>query len=168
MFSALVVATLLGANASAPPSPSRNAFCFNVGAASAVGFLGLTYARDLGSVLQLELGVGAGATGAQISLMPKLILAGSSASDRVLFGAGVSVGIPGAKLYPAGTYVLMPWINVDLLGYEHRATSGFDFLIAGGITTALRHATVRFCDECATMDLHGTHPQLRIAFGDHF
>lgn len=70
MSSAILVCAL--AALSAGEASPRSAVALNVGVASAVGEVGVTYAFRVLTVLELELGVGWGYSGAQASFMPKL------------------------------------------------------------------------------------------------
>lgn len=102
----------------------------DVGAFSAVGEAGLTYSAAYLPEFRVELGLGTGFTGYQLSAMPKLAL--GSLSDHYLGGAGVSVSLP-----RNGEYERVVWLNVDALGYEHRFTSGWSLQFSLGVTIAL-------------------------------
>jgi hypothetical protein len=105
----------------------------DVGAFSAVGELGLTYSAEH-DVGRIELGLGAGLTGYQLSAMPKLSL--GSPSHRYLGGAGVSVSLP-----TDGRFGRVVWLNVDALGYEYRVPSSWSLQVSLGFTYALTAAS---------------------------
>jgi hypothetical protein len=158
----------------APPAmpPFTQAVRLDLGLASAIGFLGVTYSLSPVRAFIAELGVGAGYSGLQLSVMPKLVLGASA--HRFVVGAGASVGIPGLTIVtnngPFGgnqhEHVIAPWINAEL-GYDYRSTTGSTFLVAGGVTVGLGHGCVVSLDSCA--ELHGlVLPQLRVGFGRWF
>ena len=126
------IALLLLVALGAAPEPNPNAIAINLGLGSAVGYVGLTYARTVVPRLELEAGVGYGYTGTQLSLMPKLAL--GRGSEHFVLGVGPSFGTPGTIV--DGVRRAVPWINVDA-GYEHRGADGFFFLFAMGTATCL-------------------------------
>jgi hypothetical protein len=158
----------------APPaaSPFTQAARIDLGLASAIGFLGVTYSLSPVRAFIAELGVGAGYSGLQLSVMPKLVIGASA--HRFVVGAGPSVGIPGLTIVtnngPFGgnqrERVIAPWINAEI-GYDYRSRTGSTFLVAGGVTVGLGHGCVVTLDSCA--ELYGlVLPQLRVGFGRWF
>jgi hypothetical protein len=146
-------------------APFSSSLVFNVGFASAVGELGVAFEHDLAENFAIEAGGGFGWTGAQLSLMPKLVF--GSEHDRFITGAGLSVAVPAAKLED-GTHEVVVWLNVDLGGYEHRAEGGFVFTISAGFTTSLSSGITAAIDEnnAGSVNLSGyTLPQVRLGFG---
>ena len=111
---------------------ARTAVGVDLGIASAVGFGGVTLARQLASHWRLEAGVGLGVTGVQLSLMPKMVFGG--ARDHYVGGAGISVTVLSDSQYVSG-YPL--WLNVDAIGYEHQFDSGLALSWALGFTGGL-------------------------------
>ena len=169
---------LFAALASAPqaieepsPRPFRHAIRGDMGLFSALGFSGASYSIEpAGKPVMLELGMGIGYSGAQLSVMPKLVL--GSRAHRFTTGVGVSVGIPGLKVVggPPGTVLgrrLTPWLNADIAGYDYRSDSGFTLAAAAGLTLPLMNGCVEGIDSC--VNLHGlVLPQFRVGFGRWF
>jgi hypothetical protein len=114
------------------PAPRSNTIRLDVGVASAIGDLGITFTRTLGGVVQIEAGVGTGFSGTQLSLMPKIAL--GSQDVQFVAGAGLSVAIPTNPLHSTGHPL---WLNVDAVGLELISPHGFTFLAAAGITLGL-------------------------------
>ena len=171
--SGLMLCAMLAAAPEGASTLGPNAFHANVGLASAVGVVGITYERDLAPVLQLELGLGFGFTGAQFSLMPKLLFGDPRA--RWVTGLGLSVSVPGAERYTDSTtpatrpHVVTPWLNIDAIGFEKTTDHGTDFLIAAGVAVCLAHGQYKVFDDGSPGELFGlTVPQLRVAFGPRF
>jgi hypothetical protein len=106
----------------------NNAFLVNFGAGSAVGEMGLTWLWSGVPHLEIESGAGFGVTGWQLSLMPKAFF--GTSHDRFVVGAGVSATLGASSGLPI-------WLNVDLLGIEHRARNGFVFTAAAGFAKGL-------------------------------
>lgn len=118
-----------------------------LGLASPVGMAGISVWRDVAPAFRLEGGVGAGLSGLQLSALGRFLLGGPN--HRFVPGIGVSLGVPvGATLVPWGGYraesgrvdVVIPWLNVDALGYEYESNGGWTFLAAAGATTSLQNA----------------------------
>lgn len=122
---AFTMVCLLGA----PRARADQRVGFDVGAFSAVGEAGVTYTGEY-DVGRIELGVGAGLTGYQLSAMPKL--RAGSPSDHYLGGIGLSLSLPTNHQFERAV-----WLNVDALGYEHRSPDGWSFHVALGLTSAL-------------------------------
>ncbi|HEY3358637.1 MAG TPA: hypothetical protein VGQ83_35645 [Polyangia bacterium] len=174
----VVIVTLLGLGAAreaaAQPLPEPELAArhhdvrVNFGAFSAVGFAGFTYAYSPAPRIQLELGVGYGLTGVQVSAMPKL----SFGTDAHRFVVGL--GVAGAS--DRGAYE-STWLNVEA-GYELRSRAGFSFLVAGGLTAGLGGRVRPIClIECRDEPAAATagdpargwvFPQVRVAVGQWF
>jgi hypothetical protein len=107
------------------------------GVASALGFGGIAFVYSPLRSVELEAGTGVGITGVQLSFMPKLAI--GSVHNRFVTGVGLAYATETA--YPTGTHPI--WLNADLLGFEHRGSSGFTFLATAGYTISLQG---RFCD----------------------
>jgi hypothetical protein len=114
------------------PPPRPNTLRLDVGVASAVGTLGIAFARTFGGLLQMEAGVGTGYSGTQLSLMPKIVL--GSRDVYFVTGAGLSVASPTNPLHATGHLV---WLNVDAVGLELISRHGFTFQGSAGITKGL-------------------------------
>jgi hypothetical protein len=164
--------------ATAPAVPTESAgtiaqeLRLDLGIASAVGFAGVTYSLAPTTGFLAELGVGVGASGLQLSVMPKLVIGASA--HRFIIGAGPSVGIPGVTIVtnngPFGSneneHVVTPWLNAEI-GYDYRSRTGAAFLVAGGITVGLAHGCAVSIDSCT--ELYGLIlPQIRVGFGHWF
>ena len=152
------------------PSPRLNTLRLDLGVASAVGFLGLTFTRTFGDFFQMEAGVGTGYSGTQLSLMSKIVLG----SRDVFFvsGAGFSVAVPTDPLHATGNPV---WLNVDAVGLELISTHGFTFEASAGITKGIGGGNIctNWIDGCepgeklpSSETVWG--PQLRVGWGYSF
>ncbi len=135
----LVSLSLLPAIAAAadPPLPTvqtsaRTAVGVDLGIASAVGFAGVTLARQLGGHLRLEAGAGFGLSGLQLSVMPKVVL--GEGRDHFVSGAGASVAFLVDSQYVSGHPI---WLNVDAVGYEHHFDNGIALSSSLGVTGGL-------------------------------
>jgi len=181
----LLVSAAGGARAEAeadcrPPTPTPRSsptarptgIGFNLGIASAVGVAGLTVTRAFFDCLRVELGGGAGWSGWQLSLMPKVGVDLSSAGVHYLvFGAGVALTLPG---YAASTFMAdghPVWLNAEI-GYEARAENGFAFAIAAGVTRGLGggRICVADCGDPSNLEevSHFIGPQFRLQFAYWF
>jgi len=109
------LAALLSLVAHAEGESSRpNEARLDIGLFAPEGLVGVSYARDLVPHLQVEVGVGLGLSGFQLSAMPKLYI---GSENRLYTGAGVSLGVfPGQDTDA--------WFNWDIAGYEHRFANG--------------------------------------------
>jgi hypothetical protein len=117
--------------ATPPPEPSV-AVGIEVGLGSAVGLAGVTLTRAVGQFFRVEVGVGYGLSGYQLSLMPKIAL--GARHDHFVAGAGVSVAFPTDPARASGNPV---WLNIDALGYAHRFDTGIAVSVAVGLTGGL-------------------------------
>jgi hypothetical protein len=144
-----------------------------VGLAAANGLIGATAWRELLPVLRIEGGAGVGLSGLQISAGTALVL--GSEHDRFVPGAGVSLGIPVSsesvfRDRHGGSPVVMPWLDADLVGYEHRTPQGWTVLVTAGMTTPLRHAHWDLSGDFGAnvVPLRSWFPQGRFAVGKSF
>lgn len=101
------------------PSEPHTGIGLNLGLGSAVGVAGVTVTGAFGRFARLELGAGAGYSGYQLSVMPKIAL--GEPHDHFVAGVGVSVAFPDDFRVASGHPI---WLNIDALGYEHRFDSG--------------------------------------------
>jgi hypothetical protein len=152
------------------PAPRPNTICLDLGVASAVGELGITFARTFGDLIQIEAGVGIGDSGTHLSLMPKIVL-GNRALQFVA-GVGLSVAIPRNPLIATGHPT---WLNVDAAGLQLISSQGVTFLAAVGITEGLGGGNycTNFFDGCEPGEKFSSvagvwGPQFRIAWGYSF
>jgi hypothetical protein len=152
------------------PAPRPNTISLDLGVGSAVGELGITFARTFGDLIQIEAGVGIGDSGTQLSLMPKLVL-GNRAMHFVA-GVGLSVAIPGNPVIATGHPI---WLNVDAAGLQIISSQGITFLGAVGITEGLGGGGYcsNFVDGCQPGEKLSSvagvwGPQFRIAWGYSF
>jgi hypothetical protein len=104
----------------------------DMGVASAVGAIGVTFTHAFGETFRIETGLGAGFSGTQLSLMPKLVL--GAPRDHFVTGVGIGYTIAPEQTKTAGNPV---WLNVDALGYEHLFQGGFALAFAVGFTRGL-------------------------------
>ena len=148
----------------------RNRLQFDLGFASEVGEGGFTYAFRPVQPFELELGVGYGFTGVQLSAMPRLLFGNRENAFTVGVGFSVSPSVrtvgydPGTGNYDAHTAV--PWFNAEL-GYLFESDSGFALLVAGGATVSLGDAEIPGFDD--GIQLSGmVLPTFRIGFGYAF
>lgn len=131
---ALVLADAAGPPRVPEPKPAElpaSALAFNVGVASAVGELGVTYMLMPRAPLELEIGMGWGYSGMQLSGMAKLSF--GARSHRVTTGIGIASTISPSQV----TRDNPTWLNVDILGYEFRSDGRFFFALAVGLFEGL-------------------------------
>ena len=116
------------------------AISIDLGFASAVGYAGIAYSMTPLEQLRLELGAGWGATGAQLSLMPKWIF-NRDHNVQLLLGVGPSLGLEPLNRHDANSELhrtgVSTWLNAEL-GLEHRFTDTHVMLtFAAGIAVGL-------------------------------
>jgi hypothetical protein len=111
-----------------PGGPFRYGVFGNVGAFSAVGFLGVSSEFAVRDTFDIEAGVGYGLSGLQLSLMPKRRFGGKA--HALVLGLGPAAGI---NVEDGGVSL---WLNGDV-GYEYRARKGFSVGIMVGGTVGL-------------------------------
>lgn len=143
----------------------------DLGVASAVGEIGASYTYAPVPEVELEVGAGLGASGYQLSAMPKLSL--GSATYRLVLGAGLSTSLDSGN-NPSRSYVGY-WLNVEA-GYEYRSPAGYSVLVAVGVTRGIGGSRRAYCgadcgSEPAIWDRQVAgemYPQGRIAVGRWF
>jgi hypothetical protein len=143
----------------------------NVGVASPVGEIGLSYTHAPIPLVELEIGAGLGFSGFQFAVTPKLSFGGSR--HRVLVGLGPSLSVDTSGT-SRGDHVGY-WVNGEV-GYERRTQTGFSMLVAAGFTYGLggnlgEACTVDCGNDARIWDapIAGRlYPQARIAFGRWF
>ncbi|MBA3458520.1 MAG: hypothetical protein H0T46_01055 [Deltaproteobacteria bacterium] len=148
-----------------------------LGLFSPVGALGLVYSRPIHQRVAVELGAGFGFSGLQLSAMAKL----RRGKGRTKFtpGIGLSVGMPvfGSAIHtghPAGddemrgSDVISAWLDVDLLGVEHRTRSGLVLSASGGVTVALTEGHWDAADLGNDINPFDVLPQFRLGIGKAF
>jgi len=156
------------------PSPSMRV---ELGLFSPVGALGVVYSRPVHRLAAVEIGAGIGFSGLQLSAMAKL----RRGEGRTKFtpGIGVSVGLPvlGTSIHEGhptgddemrGADVTSAWLDVDVLGVEHRTTSGFVFSASGGVTVALTKGHWDAADLGDDIEPFNVLPQFRLGVGKAF
>ncbi len=111
------------------PAVARHHLSLQTGLGSTIGYLGAAWAYALHDNLRIETGLGLGATGLQLSIMPMVAI--GSGRTRFVSGAGLSAGlfVHGCQ-GQAGCY----WFNLGALGCEHVFESGRSVLLSAGIT----------------------------------
>ncbi len=116
----------------------------DVGFASALGFGGLAFSGAPSRWFLVEAGVGYGFTGLQLSLMPKVTL--GSLQDRFVAGVGIALALSNGHSLPsflepdgstASSTATVWWLNLDLVGYQHRFRNGVAVLAAAGMYLGL-------------------------------
>ena len=126
---------------SSPPEASpKNAVAFNLGLASAIGAIGLTYMLTPLPPIELEVGLGQGYSGTQLSFMGKLSF--GSRRHRMTTGVGIASTVA-SSAYARDNPL---WLNVDVLGYEFRSDGGFFFAFAAGMFKGLGGGAVCIVD----------------------
>ena len=166
LIALLAIAALQGETQ--PPDASgspRQRLAAQVGLASVVGFLGATWTPNPRDLLRLELGLGLGASGVQLSFLPQLAL--GAGPTRFVAGAGLSAGLLSRDCKRAPTFYGSPpclWANLDL-GVEHTDASGFVFFASAGITVPLQRVSLGGGKALGALDAYFVVPQLRLGFG---
>ena len=112
-------------------APPKNAVALNVGVASAIGEIGLTYMLTPLPPIELEVGLGQGYSGTQLSFMWKLSF--GSRNHRATTGVGIASTVAGSQVTRDNPL----WLNVDVIGYEFRSDGAFFFSLAAGLFKGL-------------------------------
>ena len=154
------------------PVPARpTGIALNGGIASAVGLGGLTVTREVGRCVRIELGVGYGFTGWQLSVMPQLTGDHGRGVHFFVMGVGLSISFPDQPYEVTGNPV---WLNLDLIGYERRFASGLSLGFVLGATIGLGGGRLcasieAGCGEEQFHDVRGVwSPQTRLKIGYWF
>ena len=144
-----------------------------LGFGASTGMLGAVVWRDLAPAIRAEGGAGMGLSGLQLSALLKLVAGGES--HRFVAGAGVSLGLPinGASIFKAsheGTSIAMPWLNLNLLGYEYMSAQGWTVSLELGATTPLRGGHWDITDDFGgnVRPLKSWYPGGHVGFGKSF
>jgi len=144
-----------------------------LGLGTSNGMLGAVVWRDLAPALRVEGGSGMGLSGLQLSALLKLVAGGES--HRFVAGAGVSLGIPinGSSIFKDrhdGPEIVMPWLNVDPLGYEYMSADGWTVSLELGATTPLRRGHWDLVDDFGgdVRPLKTWYPGGHVGFGKAF
>lgn len=169
-----------GSTTGAEPATSSPALRVDAGLFSPIGSLGLVYSRPVHPVAAVELGAGIGFSGVQLSAMAKL----RAGSERTRFtpGIGVSFGLPllgasavhedhpmgGVDDEMRGPSVTMAWLDVDVLGVEHRTRAGVVLSASAGLTVALTEGHWDAIDLGDNIQPFTPLPQLRLGVGKAF
>jgi hypothetical protein len=156
----------------AKPEALRAGIRAEGGWASPVGWGGASIWYDLTPAFRSEVGIGLGFSGLQISILGRGLF--GSPTHRFVPGLGFSLGVPIGNTYLSdhGSFgesspVIVPWLNVDALGYEYQSDDGWTALIAIGGTTPLQERS--FSRESGPLrPLVAWFPQGHIAFGKAF
>jgi hypothetical protein len=143
---------------------SRNEVRVDSGFFGAGGFGGVSGARVFPSQgFMLEAGLGFGLSGVQASVMPRLMF--GSEADRFMIGGGLSVGLPLYRSYVKG---LPTWLDLELVGYQHRFRGGLTMFAAAGFMVGLGGG--RYCSDCSAGDSEtgSVFPDARLGLGYSF
>lgn len=142
---------------------------FDLGVGSPIGIVGVAALWNAAQAFELELGLGFGGSGFQLSLLPKLAL---GRQHRFTIGAGPSLGLgewyvnDNNGVQHHGTAL---WLNAEL-GYELRTLNGWTIFLGLGFTYLLGTSSPEQRDGF----LAGTRytglilPMARIGFGYFF
>ena len=149
----------------------------DVGLFSPVGALGVVYSRPVHRLAAIELGAGAGFSGLQLSGMAKLQL--GDGRTKFTPGIGLSVGLPvlGSMVHEGhpnddeemlGAPVTMAWLDIDLVGVQHRTRSGMILSASGGLAVALTKGHWDAAGLGSDIKPLDVLPQLRVGVGKAF
>jgi hypothetical protein len=142
--------------APAPAPAPRNKLALVAGLGSPWGALGAAYQRALGESVALETGVGYGLTGAQVALLPKLLV--GSGKGRFYIQAG-----PSMTIRPSGYGV---WAAGEIGG---EFSLGRWVLSVGGGAGVLVEGSLPICFfDCNTLQPGHWLPETRLSFGRAF
>jgi hypothetical protein len=151
---------------------SRHRVGVELGAASAIGALGLVYQFAATHVVRVEGGVGVGFSGVQLSLMPKLVAGRGTCGFVAGFGAslavGGTVGDSESASSPQPEPGAIPWLNLDVPGLECHNDAGFSFEATLGVTMALKTFRYEIADTGAVLHAGSLLPQGRLGLGYWF
>jgi hypothetical protein len=140
----------------------------DLGAASAVGVVGVGYQFAPVPWLRLEGAVGWGPTGTQLSFMPK-IAPNTGRFCTFTAGAGAALALGGVQAKDGPGHEPrpdpLPWLNVDVSGIECRTSSGFSWGGALGVTVPLKDFHWDLADTGETMTAGTIIPQTRAGIG---
>src|SRR5262245_9711854 len=149
----------------APPPVAHHRLGVDLGLASAVGVAGVGYQFAPVRWARLEGGVGWGATGTQLSFMPKIALGSGACAFVAGVGASLAVGAHQAEPGHGPNPDVIPWLNLDVPGVECRTRSGFSFQATLGLTMALADFHWDAVELGSTVHAGDVLPQGRIGAG---
>lgn len=150
---------------------ARHRLGLDVGVGSAIGGVGLVYEYAPTRIVRLEGGLGLGLSGAQLSIMPKLVAGGGTCGFVAGLGPSVGLGGPVGESEssptspPRSEPSVIPWLNLDVPGVECHADNGLSFHATLGVTMALRAFHYEIADTGTTVHAGSVLPQLRFGFG---
>ena len=138
----------------------------NLGMGSTAGFIGFSYGYMPTGSFELEASAGAGYTGFQASIMPKIVFGDF---HRLVLGVGATLGIPWNKTRNRNS--VSGWLATEI-GYEYHGETGLVVLLAAGVTVGLagQYDSCLFGD-CLTSqaDVAGiVYPHFRTGIGFDF
>jgi hypothetical protein len=180
MVTTSLVAALLLASSS-PPAPvataeRNNGARFDLGAAAPGGMYGLAMWRDLGARWRTEATAGLGPSGVQLGAMAKARW--GTAANAYLAGVGVSLGLPvkdgeqgvlGFRDPRDQRAIVMPWLDLVPVGYQHTTSIGFVLSVELGATVPLREASWHLgVIEGDVRPFRQVFPSARVGFGFAF
>jgi hypothetical protein len=131
--------------------PIRYSLQFGLGAP--LGFVGAAWALAPTDWLRLEGGIGAGYSGAQVSLMPTIVF--GSGRKRFVSGAGI------AWTAFQACASMCAWINVEAVGYEVTTRSGNTVFVGAGLAMLLQNSG----GGRGSLDAFVPIPQFRVGVG---
>lgn len=147
------------APAAAIPAAPNNKLALVLGLASPWGEMGLSYQRYVAPSFALETGVGIGATGGQLVVLPKLLLGSGNARFYVEGGPSVTLtDKSGAGVWASGEIGFESSFGGFVLGFG----AGAGILVAGEVPFPI------CIDECSTMKPGTWMPEIRLTLGYAF
>jgi len=164
---AVMAAQLCARRAAGDDAPvvRRQRLGVDVGVASAIGLVGLSYQLAPWRFLRLEAAAGWGPTGVQLSVMPKLSLGAGRCSFLAGFGPSLAVWGRQAEAGHGPDPDVIPWLNLDLAGIECRTPDGISVQAAVGLTTPLVDYHWDFAELGDTIRAWTLIPQGRVGVG---
>jgi hypothetical protein len=137
----------------------------NLGLGSAVGLGGVTVAYVPVLPWEMEIGVGAGVTGIQCSVMQKLVMGTGPRRTMVGLGLSLAPSFEGSQGHRRSVW----WLNLDLWGFEWRTQSPSRIAMSFslGLTVVLDQALPAFGSDPSCGDGCGFRvlPQFRFIAG---
>jgi hypothetical protein len=157
--SAQAAPEVTAAAAGAATPAAQNKVALVLGLASPWGELGVSYQRKVAPSLAIETGLGIGGTGAQLAVLPKLLV--GSGDARLFVEAGPSVTLSdraGAGVWATGEIGFEASFSAWTLGFG----AGAGLLVAGEVA-----APICF-DACSTVKPGVWLPEIRLTIGRTF
>ncbi|MBA2663193.1 MAG: hypothetical protein H0U74_12950 [Bradymonadaceae bacterium] len=134
--------------------PARHLMSAQLGLGASIGLIGGAWAYVIDDNFLFESAVGVGLSGAQFSVMPLIV--SSSRPSRFIAGIGLALCLSLDFDYP------VVWLNLDALGYQYIAQSGFTFTLSGGLTMPFQDVPIT---RGFGFDAFIPLPQLKIGLG---